>query len=625
MKKNKLGAVVASAVLMTSAGAPMAMAADSGHQRAAPLSAGAGDAAGGSYRFVVKYRAGTRELRDAASANQGISAATARAGLNRIVRATARSAALPAVQATLLRRMASPGWAVIKASRFLDAGESADFIREMKANPAVESVEIDYLFQHMGIRPASYMPDDPESANKQWNFYNPDSGVNASEAWDISQGEGVVVAVLDSGVVQNTPDLQNNLVPGYDMITDKRVSRRDNDGRVAGGWDTGSWVETNYCTGWATKETHPAEDSLWHGSHVAGTIAQETNNGQYVAGLAFKAKVLPVRVLGSCGGTGSDIADGMIWAAGGEVPGMPINPNPADVINLSLGSKEPLGCPAVYQAAINQVVRMGVIVVTAAGNSNGNAAAYTMGSCNNVISVGATGFDGGRVAYSNYGPRVELAAPGGAGGSADTDWIHQVVNTGKTVPGNEFVVRGMAGTSMSAPHVAAAAAMIQSVVQTPLTWVQMRTLLASTVKPFKVAPPANKSIGAGILDIKAALDKALLPPCDPAVGDCSASATPLVNNVAVAGLLGRAGDEVLYSFQAEAGKVLSINSYGGAGEVSMYAGLDKEPSAAAFDARSERRGTTTQVIRFTAPKAGTYYIKLVGVTAYTGVSVVARQ
>ncbi len=621
-KKTKLGVAVAGVVLMASIGVPAASAADISGLQTRPLST-APAAGEGGYRFVVKYRAGSAELRDVARANQGISTAAARAGLNRAVPAMGRTAARPAASAALLRRMGSPGWAVVKASRSLNGAETAQFIREMKANPAVESVEVDRLYQHMATDTPSFTPNDPQTA-VQWNFYNAVSGVNATTAWDISQGEGIVVAVIDTGIAQGNPDLQTSVIPGYDMISDKRVSRRATDDRVVGGWDVGDWVEENYCTGWASADPHDADTSSWHGSHVSGTVAQDTNNGLNLAGLAFKSKVMPVRVLGSCGGFGSDISDGIIWAAGGTVPGLPANQTPAEVINMSLGSGGPSTCPTIYQDAINQAIGLGSIIVVAAGNSNGNAGSYTMSSCNNVISVGATGFNGGKAYYSNYGPRVDLSAPGGNAEQSNNGWIFQVINRGEQGPTNEWAPIGLVGTSMASPHVAAAVAMVQSVVDTPLTWSQMRDLLTSTVKPFGVAIPAATPLGAGILDINAALVKATTPPCNPDVDDCGPVATALVNKVAVTGLSGPAGKEGLYSFEAEAGKVLTFMTYGGTGDVSLYVSHDKEPTATSSDAHSTRAGNS-ETVRFTTPKAGTYYIKLVGAASYSGVSLVARQ
>jgi len=452
--------------------------------------------------------------------------------------------------------------------------------------------------------------------------------VRAPQAWARSQGEGVVVAVVDDGVAQGNPDLQNNLVPGYDMITSKHHSRRDTDERVPGGWDVGSWVEADYCMV-GVGGTHKAKDTSWHGTHVAGTIAQETNNDIGGAGLAYKAKVLPIRVLGSCGGFSSDLVDGMVWAVGGEVPGLPINPNPAEVINLSLGSADREPCPVEYQEALDFVTQKGAIVVVAAGNHGREAAWYNLSNCDKVISVGASRITGGKTSYSNYGVRVDLAAPGGDKRDIGPGvGVWQMVNGGtkRVEPGN-WVLRGMPGTSQASPHVAAAVAMIQSAVQTPLTWIQMRRLLMETATPFPVDIPTATSMGAGILNIDAALSRALAEaPCNPAVTECGSSqSTVLVNKVAATDLAGSADDDVLFRFQAEAGKVLSFMSYAGTGDVSMYVSLDTVPTAAVHDARSVRAGSTSETVRFTAPKAGTYYIRLVGAGAYSGVNLVARQ
>ena len=620
MKKSKLGMAVAVVVLMASTG--VSAAAVPGNLQTRQLDKGP-IASGGGYRFVVKYREGSSELRDVGRVNAGIGAAASRAGLDRPVAASAGSAARTAASATMLRRMAAPGWSVIKTSRMLDAGEAEQFMRELKADPAVERVDVDRMYQHLATESPSFMPDDPQTA-VQWNFYNAKSGVNAAEAWDVSQGEGVVVAVIDTGIVQGNPDLQNNVIPGYDMISDKRVSRRDSDGRAAGGWDTGDWVEQNYCTGWATNGPHGAVSSSWHGSHVAGTVAQETNNGVNLAGLAFKSKVMPVRVLGSCGGFGSDISDGIVWAAGGVVPGLPVNPNPAEVINMSLGSGAPSSCPGIYQEAIDQAISLGSIVVVAAGNDNDNAGSYTMSSCNNVISVGATGFNGGKAYYSNYGPRVDLSAPGGNAEQGNNGWIFQVVNGGLSTPTAEWKPLGFVGTSMASPHVAAGVAMVQSVVETPLSWMQMRDLLKSTVKPFAMAIPAGTPVGAGILDIGAALKKATMPPCDPSIEHCGPTAMPLFNKEVVTELGGGAGSEVVYSFKAEAGKVLTFMTYGGSGDVSVYVSFDTIPTSSSFDAKSTRAGNS-ETVRFNDSRAGTYYVTLVGAASYTGVSLVARQ
>lgn len=622
MKQSKISMAVAAAILVGSVGMGVS-AADriSGTRVSEPSTAPAVATTGD--RYVVKYRDSAARSQAAALKN-----ALGRAGLDRPLQATANASARSAVSAQVLRRTAAPGWHVVTTSRPLSASESASFLRELAADPAVVSAEPDLLYRHMGTMGPTAAPNDPNYAQYQWNFNNPAGGVGAEQAWEISTGEGVVVAVLDTGIVQGTLDLQNNVIPGYDMISDARVSRRAANGRVPGGWDLGDWEEENYCVPLGAPPHGPASSS-WHGSHVAGTIAQETNNGTGLAGIAHGAQVMPIRVLGSCGGFGSDISDGMLWAAGLSVPGLPDNTNPAEVLNMSLGSGGQTTCPAIYQDAINQVNAAGSIIVVAAGNANGNAANYTMSACNGVISVGATRINGGKAGYSNYGARIDISAPGG-GGSVDGNpngYVWQVTNGGAQgpEPGN-WILRGSAGTSMASPHVAAAAAMVQSVVDEPLDWQAMRDLLADTARAFPVAIPASTPMGAGILDLPALLEKATEEPCDPAVEECGPDATTIQNKVPVPGLSGAAGSEVLYAIEVPAGVSgpLSISTSGGSGDVSLYVSFDEEPAAGDADWSSARPGNS-ETVRVASPQAGTYYIKLVGVRAYSNVTLQARH
>lgn len=577
-------------------------------------------------RLLVKYRAGSAELRDVALADRGITAAVARAGVDRAVAASAGSPGRPAASARLLRRSALPRWSVVKTSRPLDGQESAALIRELKANPAVEMVEVERVFKADAQGTTGTAPDDPGYLRYQWNFHDSKYGVHAPQAWAYSQGEGVVVAVVDSGIVRNHPDLQNNVLPGYDMLSDSFNSRREKDGYAPGGWDMGNWVDKDYCLTGVSEGLPLQVASSWHGTHVAGTIAQETNNGFGVAGLAYKAKVLPVRVLGSCGGVGNNIVEGMLWAVGLEVPGVPMNPNPADVVNISLGGSGT--CDGFLQEAIDRVVATGAIIVVPAGNDDIPVVNQIPASCNNVITVGATGEDGGKAPYSNFGTRVDISAPGGGSGlprdssSPNEPGIWQMVNGGLRGPEpDNWKLVSYNGTSMASPHVAAAVAMIQSAVKTPLTTAQMRTLLQQTASPFGRPMVGGRTMGAGILNIEAALIKAVEPSCFP---NCALIAKALSNKVVEQGQTGAAGEEHLYRFDAEAGKVLTIMTYGGAGNVSLFASYNREPMVDDADARSTGPGSS-ETVRFTVAKAGTYYIKLIGASAYSGVSLVARQ
>ncbi|OAX54182.1 S8 family serine peptidase [Xanthomonas graminis] len=581
-------------------------------------------------RFVVKTRDSGNQARRLLDGT--LSNAISRSGMQQAKAASATVPARGALSAKVLREMAVPGWHVVQTSRHLSESERAAFVAELKADPSVQSVEVDRLYQILDNASvamprateaaASTTPNDPAYAKLQWNFHDPVGGVNAEQAWTRSTGKGVVVAVVDNGVAKDNPELAANLLPGYDMITNHVISRRDSDGRAPGGFDLGDWVDADYCAALG-RPGNAAQPSSWHGSHVSGTIAQVSNNNKATAGLAYDAKILPVRALGACGGFGSDIADGMLWAAGLPVDGLPTNPNPAEVINMSIGSNGPQSCPQLYQDAIDKINAAGSIIVVAAGNANADAGAYTMSSCNGVISVGATRRNGGRTSYSSYGTRVDIAAPGGGGdidGNAN-GYIFQVINGGSQRPTGEWEIRGMAGTSMASPHVAAAVAMVQSVAKTPFTWSGMRDLLRASARPFPVAIPTSTPIGAGILDLGMLLQMATTPACDPTDSSCIPPTKTLSNKVELRGLGSRGGD-ALYSFQADAGKPVSFMTFGGSGNVALYAAAGKTPSSSSYDARSVRAGTT-QTIRVTPSSAGTYYLRLSG--SYSGLTLVVRQ
>ncbi|MBL0037522.1 MAG: S8 family serine peptidase [Nitrosomonadales bacterium] len=199
----------------------------------------------------------------------------------------------------------------------------------------------------------------------------------------------------------------------------------------------------------------------WHGTHVAGIIARNRKQFLRYRRNWWLTSILPVRVLGKCGGNRSDIIDGMLWAAGIAVPGVPTNPHPAQIINMSLGGKSPGGCSGtVYPEAINQIKAKGALIIVAAGNSNNEAANYVPASCDGVMTVGAVGPYGYRASYSNYSDKykVDISAPGGDMQLGDWAGIYSTVNSGKTVP--EFsTYKYLQGTSMAAPHVSGVASL----------------------------------------------------------------------------------------------------------------------------------------------------------------------
>ncbi len=343
---------------------------------------------GGYDRFIVKYRDGSTESTNATQLQRSLTNAASTGVAKRGGRALGLQK---------LRRLAAGGAEVVRADRKLDRVEAESLMRQLAADPNVEYVEVDQRMY------AVLTPNDTRFS-EQWGFGTTAAGINVQPAWDKSTGAGVVVAVIDTGITSHA-DLNANLLPGYDFISDTFVSR-DGDGRDANPNDEGDW---NPVAGECYLNS-PVANSSWHGTHVAGTVAAVTNNASGVAGTAFGAKVVPVRVLGRCGGLTSDIADAITWASGGTVSGVPANANPAEVINLSLGGGGT--CSSTYQTAINGAVGRGTTVVVAAGNSNTNVSSSVPANCPNVIAVAATTSAGSRASFSNYGTGIDISAPG---------------------------------------------------------------------------------------------------------------------------------------------------------------------------------------------------------------------
>lgn len=330
----------------------------------------------------------------------------------------------------------------------------------------------------------------------QWYLRAPDAVVKASldveTAWSVTTGDAsVVVAVLDTGVRFDHPDLAgSNLLAGYDMISDVDAAN-DGDARDPDASDPGDWVteaEISLVGGPFHECAPAAQNSSWHGTQVTGLIAALTDNGIGMASVARSVRILPVRVLGKCGGFDSDIIAGMRWAAGLSVPGVPGNPNPAKVINLSLGSEGP--CSAPYQQAVNQVNAVGTVVVASAGNSAGHATG-TPANCNGVIAVAALRHVGTKVGFSDLGSEIAISAPGGncINVTAGSPCLYPVLttsNAGITTPGDNIYTdsfRPSLGTSFSSPLVAGTVALMFSA-QPTLTPQQVRVVLQATARPF---------------------------------------------------------------------------------------------------------------------------------------------
>jgi serine protease len=340
--------------------------------------------------------------------------------------------------------------------------------------------------------------------NAGWYLSNNPSSINAQAAWDLTTGaSGIIVAIVDTGILPH-PDLAGRILPGYDFIYDVAVAN-DGDGRDADPTDAGDWVTAEEA---ATPDFQDCEvaNSSWHGTAVAGLVGANADNGQYAAGVDWNARILPVRALGKCGGSDSDILDGIAWAAGLPVPGVPPNPNVAHVINLSLGGLDDAPCPAFYDVLLNQVLSTTGTraIVAAAGNLSDNADLNVPSSCPATIAVAATTNLGNRTSYTNTGASVDIAAPGGSGASAGT-LIQFLDNGGTTVPNTAWGIGADRGTSFATPLVAGAIGLMLSVAPN-LTPAQVRQILESTAKPFSATSTCDTTMcGHGILNAQAAV------------------------------------------------------------------------------------------------------------------------
>ena len=388
---------------------------------------------------------------------------------------------------------------VVTLSSKLTAEQAEKYMATLSSNPSVASVEPDLLRRSNArtrtataskvaqVAQASQASNQVVAPNdtlypQQWNLHGT-KGLAAPEAWKTTQGAGVTVAVIDSGIVKH-PDLDANVLPGYDFITEPSIAR-DGNGRDSDPTDQGNWEEAGVCG--ADSE---ASESNWHGTHVAGSIAAIMNNKRGIVGVAPSTKILPVRALGMCGGYDSDIADAMIWAAGGTVEGVPANSNPAKIINLSLGGEGT--CPATYSKAIAEVNKRGAILVVAAGNDGQDTSKVAPANCGGSIVVGATDQEGKRSDFSNYGKLVDVSAPGSG--------IMSTVDLGTTVSTGAGYTE-YDGTSMAAPQVAGVIALMKSV-DPSLNAERAKQILKQSSKPLTCDVNA---CGSGIVNAASAL------------------------------------------------------------------------------------------------------------------------
>ncbi len=339
--------------------------------------------------------------------------------------------------------------------------------------------------------------------------------IDAPGAWDLTTGTSTtIVAVLDTGILPHA-DLARRVLPGYDFISNAVVAN-DGDGRDANPADEGDWIDASDVAAAFAGRDCKIRSSTWHGTAVAGAIAANSNNGNWLAGLDWHARILPVRVLGKCGGDDVDLAEAIAWSGGLPVPGITGNPYPARVINMSLS--EPGACPRFLQDAIHAVLARGITraIVVAAGNQN-NSGPHYPSVCDGVIAVASTNAAGDRAVYSNFGARIDIAAPGGDGAGDITFGFLALFNRGTTRPGTDTVGL-MSGTSFATPQVSGVASLMLGI-DPQLDWTQVRDLIKGNAKPFPAASDCTTgACGAGILDAAASVRAtAVLAGATPAV------------------------------------------------------------------------------------------------------------
>jgi len=391
---------------------------------------------------------------------------------------------------------------VLQLDRPLEQSDMNALLERMAADPNVE-----YAVPN-GHRWAHAVPNDLLFAD-QWYFQsNEIAATRANQAWDVTVGSNTtIVAVIDTGVRFEHPDLlrasqAGKLLDGFDFIVNAPFAN-DGNGRDADASDPGDFVTAAELAqppfnipACAPPDGSDHVNSSWHGTRVSSLIAALTNNGEGVAGTGWNTLILPVRVLGKCGGTDSDIIAGMRWAAGISVPGTPLNTTPAQIINLSLGGTG--ACSAAYQQAVNEITARGVLIVASVGNEGKAVAAPA--NCTGVLGVAGIRHAGTKVGFSNLGTEVGLGAPGGNCVNAGPPCLFSItaaVNAGTTTPGastyTDKVNNINVGTSFSAPLVAGAAALIHSL-NSSLTPAQYIALLKDSASPFPTSSATTTTV-----------------------------------------------------------------------------------------------------------------------------------
>jgi len=369
--------------------------------------------------------------------------------------------------------------ATTNQKRYLSLLHRAKALRQL---PGVRFAEIN------GRRYPARVPNDPlYEGNQQWHY----EAINLPQAWDITVGdEGIVLGLVDTGVLLDHPDLQGRLLPGFDFISDEATAN-DGDGRDDDPDDPGDSTFGS---------------SSFHGTHVTGTMAAASDNGVGVAGVTWNCKVLPVRAIGVGFGSVADIVEGMLYAGGlpnasGTVPDQPVR-----VLNLSLGGVSGEAESPIERAAIQDLVAAGITVIAASGNQ-GSSDPAPPAFYPESISVGAVDATLGRASYSNYGETLDIVGPGGKRGRDDNDdgFDDGVFSTKGDDSGDaiEFTYGLLEGTSMACPHITGVIGLMLSV-NPDLTTDEVRSILLGTAIDLGDTG-RDDEFGYGLVDAEAAV------------------------------------------------------------------------------------------------------------------------
>lgn len=341
------------------------------------------------------------------------------------------------------------------------------------------------------LRKPLIIPDD-SFYGLQWHY----PLINLSEAWETTTGNpNVVVAVIDTGVVLRHPDLQGQLVAGYDFIS-SASNALDGDGIDADPDDPGD-------------RTNPDGSSTFHGTHVAGTVVAATDNNLGIAAVAWNARVMPLRVLGALGGSDYDIAQAIRFSAGLANDSNSAPAITASVINMSLGGS---AFSATLCNAVREARAAGAIIVTSAGNSSSPSPFYPA-ACDGATSVSAIDISKQLASYSNFGNHIDIAAPGGdsgtdANGDGYPDFVLSTTATDSS-GSIETLYAFQAGTSMAAPHVTGVVALMEAAAAATgddISPAEFDTLLANGDLTEDLGAPGRDDLyGYGLIDAAAAV------------------------------------------------------------------------------------------------------------------------